>query len=155
MRNVFVFGCCVVVFLWFVPQVFAVDVQGVHILNTGELDAASALLKNVKTKDQWDYVTIPFTLDDTHRLSDWQRFFSQARELKFQPIIRLATRFDNGSWVVPTQKDVVDLTAALSSLEWPMPNERIVVVFNEPNHANEWGGVLDPEGYAGILEFTG
>ncbi|MEK7458100.1 MAG: hypothetical protein AAB612_01270 [Patescibacteria group bacterium] len=155
MRNVFVFGCCVVVFLWFVPQVFAVDVQGVHILNTGELDAASALLKNVKTKDQWDYVTIPFTLDDTHRLSDWQRFFSQARELKFQPIIRLATRFNNGSWVVPTKKDVVDLTAALSSLEWPVPNERIVVVFNEPNHANEWGGVLDPEGYAGILEFTG
>ena len=155
MGNLFLSVCFILIFLCSAPQVLAAEVLGVHILNTGELDAAGALIKNAQTQDQWDYVTIPFTLDDTHRLSDWQRFFFQARELKFQPIVRLVTRFENDSWIVPTQKDVVDLTAALSSLEWPMPNERIVVVFNEPNHANEWGGSVDPEGYAGILEFTG
>jgi hypothetical protein len=147
---------CLLFFAVLPRSIRAADVLGVHILNTGELNDATALLKTDQTKDHWDYVTIPFTLDDVGKTIDWQRFFYQARELKFQPIIRLTTRFDPGksAWSIPTRKDIVELSSALSALDWPIPDERIVVVFNEPNHANEWGNKLDPEGYANVLEFT-
>lgn len=150
------FGLTIGFFLFFssAAQVSAAEVLGVHILSTGELDAASRLVKTEERKDQWDYVTIPFTFADIPRRVEWQRFFYQARELKFQPIVRLATRFEDDAWIVPTRKDIVQMAAALSSLDWPIPEERIVVVFNEPNHENEWGGSLDPEAYAGILQFT-
>lgn len=141
-------------FMLFSPPVYAADVLGVHILNTGELDAAQRLLKTQHRKDTWDYVTIPFTLEDVSRQADWQRFFYQARELKFQPIVRLSTRFHDGVWTIPTRKDVVEMIKVLSRMDWPRPDERIVVVFNEPNHAKEWGGRLDPELYARILQFA-
>ncbi|MBI5151811.1 MAG: hypothetical protein HZA34_04610 [Candidatus Pacebacteria bacterium] len=148
------FICFMLFFIVFVRPVYAAEVLGVHILNTGELDKASALIKTEKTKNTWDYVTIPFTFDDIQRKAEWQRFFYQARELKFQPIVRLATRFQDGSWQIPTRKDIVEMTAVLSRMEWPIPTERIVVVFNEPNHKNEWGGTIDPEGYGYVLRFT-
>lgn len=144
----------ITIFLLCAQTVRAAEVLGVHILNTGELDAAKHLVKTEKRKDAWDYVTIPFTLDDIRRGVDWQKFFYQARDLKFQPIVRLATRFDRGVWVVPTRKDIVDMIAVLSSLDWPLPSERIVVVFNEPNHAKEWGGHLKPSEYAHVLQFA-
>jgi hypothetical protein len=147
------------VFLWFcffavVPYASAADVLGIHILNIHELDRARDLLKTEKTKEQWDYVTIPFTLDDLNKLADWQRFFYQARDQKFQLIVRLTTKFENGSWRIPTRKEITRMATALSSLDWPITDERIIVVFNEPNHRGEWGGTLDPESYAHLLRFT-
>ncbi|MEK7587449.1 MAG: hypothetical protein AAB457_01360, partial [Patescibacteria group bacterium] len=35
-------------------------------------------------------------------------------------------------------------------LNWPTQN-RYVILFNEPNHANEWGSTIDPEGYADLF----
>lgn len=137
-----------------VRQTYAAEVLGVHILNTGELEDAKALVKTEDHKNDWDYVTIPFTLDDIQRKVEWQRFFYQARDLKFKPIVRLATRFQKDAWVIPSRKDIVELASALSSLDWPDPSDRIIVVFNEPNHQQEWGDRLDPEGYASTLQFT-
>jgi hypothetical protein len=110
---------CLLFFAVLPRSIRAADVLGVHILNTGELNDATALLKTDQTKDHWDYVTIPFTLDDVGKTIDWQRFFYQARELKFQPIIRLTTRFDPGksAWSIPTRKDIVELSSALSALD--------------------------------------
>lgn len=132
------------------------SVLGVHILNTGELEKAKELLKTEKTKDEWTYVTIPLTLNDLSKHDEWQQFFNNAKKDKFLPIVRLSSRFNSslGAWEVPTHKDVVDLSKFLTSLEWPKEDEKIIIVFNEPNHAKEWGGSVDPDSYAQTLVFT-
>lgn len=38
----------------------------------------------------------------------------------------------------------------LDKLVWPTQN-RYIILYNEPNHAKEWGNTLDPEGYATVL----
>jgi hypothetical protein len=127
------------------------EVLGIHILAPGELERANQLLAHGDDKDK--FVTVPLTLADLAKPKDWQRFFDEAQSLKMRPIIRLTTRFENGSWTIPTRADVVRMTSFLSALEWHRP-ELTVVLFNEPNHANEWGGRLDPEGFADITMFA-
>jgi len=65
----------------------------------------------------------------------------------------LATRFQDGAWQVPTKKDVVSQIEFLSQLDWPT-DKRYLIAYNEPNHAPEWGGQLDPTSYAQVLEFV-
>lgn len=125
---------------------------GIHILSPADIDSANQLL-TVEGSDQWRYVTIPFTLDDVDKTDEWQGFFNQAREKKIIPLVRLATRFDNGAWTVPTRQDSVRLISALSKLEWPT-NERYIIVFNEVNQSKEWGGTIDPAEYTRTLEFV-
>lgn len=125
---------------------------GIHILSPADLDSANQLL-TVEGSDQWRYVTIPFTLDDVDNTTEWQHFFNQAREKKIIPLVRLATRFENGSWSVPTRQDSVKLITALSTLEWPT-SDRYIIVFNEVNHAKEWGGTINPQEYTSTLEFV-
>jgi hypothetical protein len=72
------------------------------------------------------------------------------------PIIRLATEsdyFDKSSWSKPTDYDVLDFANFLSSLSWPTKN-RYVIVFNEVNRADEWGGKPNPSEYAEILDYA-
>jgi hypothetical protein len=126
---------------------------GVHILHPDELTLAKSFLSEENAPDDWHYVTVPLTLDDTQKYGDWQKFFAQAKQERVIPIIRLATRFENGSWQVPTRKNITDLFAFLNQFDWPVP-ERYVIAFNEVNHAAEWGGKIDPTQYADILNFT-
>ncbi|MDQ5950781.1 MAG: hypothetical protein QG639_57 [Patescibacteria group bacterium] len=125
---------------------------GIHILNTGELTPAEQLLQ-VEGSDQWQYVTIPFTLDDTQKLEDWQAFFDEAKRKKIIPLVRLTTRFEDGAWQVPNRRQLVLLVTALGHLDWPT-DQKHIIVFNEVNHSKEWGGTIDPEEYAGTLEFV-
>jgi hypothetical protein len=126
---------------------------GVHILHPDEISLANNFLENEDDQSEWHYVTIPLTLNDLQKTSDWQKFFAKAKETKIIPIIRLTTRFENGVWQIPTRKDVTNLFGFLNQFEWPT-NERYVIAFNEVNHAPEWGGKLDPAGYATTLEFV-
>jgi hypothetical protein len=128
------------------------EVLGVHILNTGEVDKADQLLKP-NSNDSWRYVTIPLSLTDLEKKEEWQKFFDVAQEKKLIPIVRLVTKFENGAWKVPNKKEVVELIDFLNELNWPT-SERYVVVFNEPNHSKEWGGQVNPEGYAQTLRFA-
>lgn len=125
---------------------------GIHILNTAELTPAEQLLK-VEGTDEWRYVTIPFTLADVQKSQDWQAFFDEAKSKKIIPLVRLSTRFEDGSWQVPNRRDTVLLITALSHLDWPT-EEKHIIVFNEVNHAKEWGGTVDPAEYARTLEFV-
>lgn len=132
------------------------QVLGVHILNTYEVSDVSALFESSdkeKNDQEWRYVTIPFSLDDSENLEKWQSFFDQAKEKKLIPLVRLATKFKDDSWQVPNRYQLVKLLNALSSLNWPT-DEKYIIVFNEPNHAKEWGGQIDARGYADVLEFT-
>ena len=135
-----------------VSPVQAGQVLGVHILRPEEIEAADQLLSVANTQDDWQYLTIPLSLNDLD-IDRWQHFFNRARQLHLIPIVRLVTRFQSGVWQIPTRKNITDQIGFLNRLDWPT-DQHYLVVFNEVNHAPEWGGQLDPGGYAQILRFT-
>ncbi len=126
---------------------------GIHILFDTELQDAARLI-NSRGGD-WGYVTIPIQVGDRD-LTKWQNFMDQARKSHVIPIIRLATEgdyFNTKAWRKATYADVVDFANFLDSLNWPTKN-RYVVVFNEVNRGDEWGGNVNPEEYAQILSYA-
>lgn len=127
------------------------QVLGMHILHPDEINQFRQIYKD----EAWRFVTIPLTLNDVGNYGEWQKFFDQAYQLKVIPIIRLSTRFDTSlnAWQIPSRKDIVSLANFLSSLNWHQ-DEKFVIVFNEVNHAAEWGGKIDPLLYGGVLKFT-
>ena len=120
---------------------------GVHILDPDEI-AQTAKLVNSSGGD-WGYVTIPIRSDDRDR-DKWTEFFTQAGKLHLIPLVRLATYPDGGTWVRPNVYDLVDFANFLADMPWPTQN-RYIILFNEPNHAKEWGGEVDPKQYAALL----
>lgn len=128
------------------------EVLGIHILNLYELEAADTLI-SADNQEAWHYVTIPFSLADLNRKDDWQAFFYKAREKKIIPIVRLVTQVEGDHWLQPNRKEVTDQITFLKNLEWPTDKKHIVI-FNEVNHAKEWGGVIDPVGYTETLRFA-
>ncbi len=129
------------------------DILGIHLLSLDDLTKVRQLFGTELESTKWRYITIPFTLEDTKRVDEWQRFFVEAKKHRIIPIVRLATKFEKGAWAQPSRQDIVALSFALNQLTWPT-DERYVIVFNEVNHAKEWGNQLDPAGYAQILAFT-
>lgn len=127
------------------------EILGIHILNPAELGKADALLENGDDKDK--FVTVPFTLADLDKKEEWKTFFAECHRLKIRPIVRLTTRFESGNWAVPTRANIVTMARFLSGLEWHRP-ELTIIAFNEPNHAKEWGGTIDPTSFASISAFT-
>lgn len=120
---------------------------GIHILDTSEVSEAAKLVNS--SGGDWGYVTIPIRSDDRDN-SKWRRFFLDAQKNHLIPILRLVTYVDTDKWVTPTAFDLVDFANFLNQMPWPTKN-RYVVLFNEPNHAKEWGGTVAPEEYARIL----
>ena len=78
------------------------------------------------------------------------KIFQNARRLHVIPIIRLATYPNSDVWVEPNSADLIDFANFLNDMPWPT-NNRYLILFNEPNHANEWGGNLNPYNYATLL----
>jgi hypothetical protein len=64
--------------------------------------------------------------------------------------VRLATQAENGAWIKPNPEDTATWVNFLNQLNWVTKN-RYVILFNEPNHANEWGGSLNPQEYAKVI----
>ena len=127
------------------------EVMGMHILQPEEITK----VRRIYEDDLWRYVTIPLSIDDIRDWRRWQNFFHEAHQQKLIPIIRLATSYDRERdyWVIPTRKDIVALVSFLSSLNWHQ-EEKLIIVFNEVNHAKEWGGKIDPFAYTHVLKFT-
>lgn len=138
--------------MYWVSPIYAGQVLGIHILHPYELEHIEQLLKTEQNKDEWVYVTIPFSLADMEKKEDWQKFFDLCRKKKVIPLVRLVTKPEGDTWQVPTKKDIVDMSKVLSSLRWPT-EERHIILFNEPNHAKEWGGEIDPVSFAEVLRF--
>lgn len=122
---------------------------GVHLLSPDELSSVIAY----RGKAESFYITVPYHLSD-RRVATWNHFFELTREHKITPILRLSTDFDaeKGYWRRPTRKQIVDGADFLSTIDWR--GNRMVILFNEPNHANEWGGAVDPWDYADTAMFT-
>ncbi len=127
------------------------QVLGIHVLHTYEIDQAADLVR--VDDESWSYITIPFSFEDIEKKDQWQTFFDKCKEYKIIPLVRLVTKPEGSNWRVPNKKDIVLYANTLSSLEWPT-NKRHVIIFNEPNHAQEWGGKIDPASYAQILKFS-
>ncbi len=129
------------------------NIVGIHILFPSELADAAKLVNS--SGGDWGYVTIPIQASDMD-LQKWQSFMDNARKYHLIPIIRLATDgdyFNKISWEKPSDYDVLDFANFLDSLNWPTKN-RYVVIFNEPNRGDEWGGTPDPSEYAQILDYA-
>ena len=121
---------------------------GVHVLSPDELESAAKLVNN-DNQGAWGYVTVPIQASDRDR-EKWTKFMTKATELKIIPIIRVATIVDDVHWLKPNDNDLIDFANFLNDLPWPTQN-RYVVIFNEVNRADEFGGSVSPEAYADIL----
>lgn len=121
---------------------------GIHILFTDEVEPAAKIVNN-DGKSEWGYVTIPIQASDRDRIK-WQKFFDQCKEKKIIPIVRVATVTQGNNWAEPNNFDLVDFANFLGDLKWPIEN-RYIVIFNEVNRSDEYGGYVSPENYSDIL----
>lgn len=118
---------------------------GIHLAVPVEEDLEKAADLVNSSGGDWGYVTLVMEKNDRDRRK-WQDVFDKMRRLHLIPIIRLATSFENGSWERAEPKEAEEWADFLDSLNWVVKN-RYIVLFNEPNHGAEWGGVTDPESY--------
>jgi hypothetical protein len=121
---------------------------GIHIFSEKDLFDAANLVNS--SGGDWGYVTIVITEGERDR-ARWQKVFDQMRSLHLIPIIRLATKANGSTWNAPQEAEIDNWVTFLNSLNWVTQN-RYVVINNEPNHAQEWGGRIDPAGYALYLK---
>ena len=135
--------------IWAINDPLSVDNNkyGIHIIDENDLENAAFLVNS--SGGDWGYVTIVIREDDRNN-EKWQKIFDRMRQLHLIPLVRLATRMENAFWKKPKLEDVSSWTDFLSSLHWVTKN-RYVIIFNEPNHAKEWGGSLAPVEYAQII----
>lgn len=117
---------------------------GIHIVDENDLPEAASLVNS--NGGEWGYVTVVIR-EDERDSARWQAAFDQMRRLKLIPIVRLATKMNNSHWEIPRDEEAINWASFLNSLNWPVKN-RYIVLFNEPNHAKEWGGAIDPAGFA-------
>ena len=123
---------------------------GIHILFPSEINNAAKLINS--NGGDWGYVVIPIQSGDKD-IERWQGFFDEAISNHVIPILRLSTEgeyFNTSRWRKPTDSDLVDFANFLNSLEWPVKN-RYIIVYNEVNRGDEWGGTPNPGEYAQIL----
>lgn len=151
MKYTLILSALIGFFSWHVHLVSAQPIVGMHILDPMEISKVSDSLS--QGDDQWTYVTIPITTNDLDH-KKWRTFFETAHQQKIKPIIRLATTYDpvTDAWHVPEKLDIVRFGQFFSAMPWS--GERYIIMFNEPNHAKEWGGEVNPESYAEILRFA-
>lgn len=159
MKKVVLF---LLIFLFFVPRADAIydpierpnNFYGIHILFPSELSEAAALVNS--SEGEWGYITIPIQATDRD-LSKWQDFMDECTQKKLIPIVRIATEplYSNTSvWRVPTEADIIDSANFLNSLDWPIEN-RYVIIYNEVNRSDEWGGQPpSPQRYGELLAFS-
>jgi hypothetical protein len=97
-------------------------------------------------------------LDDLD-VARWQYFMDLAAELQLIPILRLATTYNTeANWWEAPLADVdgryhtvaTQYADFVAALQWPT-EPHYVILLNEPNHGDEWGGRPDPAAYARFL----
>lgn len=121
---------------------------GIHLIDETDIDLAADLV-NTNGGD-WGYVTLVIRENDRD-LEKWQRLFDHLRRVHLIPIIRLATALENEAWRAPKPEDAEAWADFLNRLNWVVAN-RYVVLFNEPNHAKEWGGAVKPAEFAMVVQ---
>jgi len=149
----------IIILFIFSQKTFAFDSNlpnnkfGIHLAVPDREDLIKAEELVNSSGGKWGYVTLVIQENDRDK-KKWQGVFDQMRKLKLIPIIRLATQPQGGNWETPSVDDIGGWIDFLQSLNWVV-KDRYIILFNEPNHATEWGGAIDPESYAKVsLEFA-
>lgn len=129
------------------PLTVANNKFGIHITDENDLDNAAKLVNS--TGGDWGYVTIVIR-EDERNIDRWQMVFDRLRILHLIPLVRISSEIEGDYWKNPELSDVIPWADFLSKLRWVTKN-RYVIIYNEPNHAKEWGWKLDPISYSQIL----
>lgn len=132
------------------PLSVANNKVGIHLINptNSEADEAADLVNS--SGGGWGYVTVTIRSDDKD-FDKWQNFFNELRKKHLIPLLRLATTPQGDFWKTADSNQVGSWANFLDSLNWPTRN-RYVIIYNEPNHAQEWGNNVDAKSYARILD---
>ncbi len=120
---------------------------GIHIVDSNDIKDIAPLVNSAG--GSWGYVTLVITEGDRN-IDNWRKQFELLGRLHLIPIVRLATHTEGSGWVAPKMEDADQWTRFLNALPWPTKN-RYVIPFNEPNHAEEWGGSVNPEQYSEVF----
>jgi hypothetical protein len=126
------------------------NIFGLHLTQTGDIDSASKIINS--SGGDWGYLTIVIRLDQLNHQT-WQEFFDKCRKYHLIPIVRLASIMEKDHWKRPERSDIDSLASFLNSLNWPTKDQHIIL-FNEINHASEWGGSTDINSFADIAIYT-
>ena len=162
-KKFFIFNChfafCILIFafiqilvVFFISKdVFANEANnkfGIHLAQPHLEDLKKVTELVNSNGGDWGYVTLVIQENDRNS-QKWQEIFDLLRKYHLIPIIRLATMPLGNNWKRPNSSDAYSWADFLDSLNWVVKN-RYVVLFNEPNHATEWGGAVDPKDYAKV-----
>ena len=124
---------------------------GIHVTsNVDDLKLADSLL-NTNGGD-WGWITVVIREDELSK-QHWQNFFNHCRRLHLIPIVRLSTYPKESVWIKPGKNSIRIMADFLNQLNWPIKNQ-FIIIYNEPNRGDEWGGIADPKGYFDLLEFS-
>ncbi|MBI2337944.1 hypothetical protein HYU95_02065 [Candidatus Daviesbacteria bacterium] len=124
---------------------------GIHIIQATP-DESSPAASLVNTNGDWGYVTVLIESKDRNH-NKWQEFFNDLRRRHLIPIVRLATEPEGNFWKRPYEGEELAWADFLDTLNWPTKN-RYIIIYNEPNHAKEWGNKVDASDYAKTLDKT-
>ena len=119
------------------------NIFGLHLTQTQDLSSAKDIINS--SGGDWGWVTLTIRLDQLDHQT-WQDFFDNCRKYHLIPIIRLATIADGDNWKAPCNSDIDNLANFLNSLNWPTKIQHIIL-FNEINHGQEWGGEVNIKNY--------
>lgn len=116
---------------------------GIHAYaNDNDLELAAKLV-NSRGGD-WGWITVTMDIHE-NSLENWNGIFSKMSARHLIPIVQIS---NNGK--IPTNEEIDTISSFLGSLKWPTKIQA-VTAFSEVNASEYWGGKIDPEGYARIL----
>jgi len=121
---------------------------GIHLAQPSDedIDRTDALVN--ANGGAWGYITLVIHEDD-RSLEKWQSIFDKLREKKLIPLIRLATSPQGDVWKRPNSNEAQAWVDFLNKLQWVV-KDRYIILFNEPNHASEWGGSVNATEFAEV-----
>lgn len=124
---------------------------GMHIISATN-EEIEPVRELVNTNGDWGYITVLIEAKDRNE-GKWQQIFNDLRKKHLIPIVRIATEPEGNYWRRPREGEEYEWAEFLNKLVWPTKN-RYVTIYNEPNHATEWGNTVDAKHYARILDKT-
>lgn len=140
-------------YLFPVPNVFAAgnkNIFGLHLTQPDDIHSAKNIINS--SGGDWGWTTIVIRADQLHQ-QVWQEFFDNCRRFHITPILRLSTTMGADSWQRPELSQIDSLANFLGSLNWPTKSKHIIL-FNEINHASEWGGQVDIKNFTDMAIYT-
>ena len=121
------------------PILASDNIFGLHLSQTSDLYSANQIINS--QNGDWGWATIVAQSNQLD-FNTWQEFFNNCRKYHIIPIVRIATYGESDHWKIPNYSDIDHFVDFFNSLNWPT-KEQYIILFNEINHASEWGGEIN------------